>query len=250
MADSMLKTRTRLRDRLLVIGQAWEAAFKVKSFRVKLYLAPAVFLIYAAITRPVSLYIEHRPGIRLDDRLLTFLPRFDWSMPVFVLLYASICIMLLAYLQRPGIILRVLEMHFYVAVFRQLCILLIALEPPKGIIVLRDIFLENSIYPTGIHMTKDLFFSGHVASIWIYFLCADKLYLKVFFGCATVLMAFMILSMRIHYSYDVYGALLFTSVLYRVYARIGERRSAPEALPDLVLAPEQMGDGSGRYLGD
>lgn len=107
-------------------------------------------------------------------------------------------------------------MHFAVAVLRQLCILLVALEPPVGIIVLRDVFLENTVYPHHSPMTKDLFFSGHVASIWLYFLCAEVKWLKRFLLVATGLMAFMILSMKVHYTYDVYGAFVFTTILFYV----------------------------------
>ncbi len=105
-------------------------------------------------------------------------------------------------------------MHFLVAIIRQACILLVALDPPAGIIVLKDVFLENTFYPHHTPMTKDLFFSGHVASLWIYFLCSGKKYLKVYFALATVLMTFMILSMRVHYTYDVYGAIFFTTVIF------------------------------------
>ncbi len=109
---------------------------------------------------------------------------------------------------------RLIEMHFLVAVVRQICILALALEPPAGIIVLRDVFLENTVYPHNSPLTKDLFFSGHVASIWIYFLCAQHKFLKTWMFLATFIMSFMVLSMRIHYTYDVYGALFFTTLIY------------------------------------
>jgi xanthine/uracil permease len=110
-------------------------------------------------------------------------------------------------------------MHFLVAVVRQACILLVALEPPAGIIVLRDVFLENTVYPHNSPLTKDLFFSGHVASLWIYFLCAQRKYLKIYLGFATILVSFMVLSMRIHYTYDVYGAVFFTTIIYFLPSR-------------------------------
>jgi hypothetical protein len=92
---------------------------------------------------------------------------------------------------------------------------LVALEPPTGLIVLRDVFLENTVYPRESPLTKDLFFSGHVASIWLYFLCTENKLLKRFLFLATGVMAFMILSMRVHYTYDVYGAILITTVIYK-----------------------------------
>jgi FtsH-binding integral membrane protein len=76
------------------------------------------------------------------------------------------------------------------------------------------VFLENTVYPHNTPLTKDLFFSGHVASVWIYFLCAQQRFLKTIFFAGTLLMSFMILSMRVHYTYDVIGALFFTSIIY------------------------------------
>ncbi|MBL7772801.1 MAG: hypothetical protein JNM95_08070 [Chitinophagaceae bacterium] len=175
-----------------------------------------MFFLYSAATQHLGNYIESRRGIQLQDKLLYILPSIDFSEYIFLTLYVSLGLVVLLHLNRPKVILRIIEMHFAVAVLRQLCILLVALEPPVGIIVLRDVFLENTVYPHHSPMTKDLFFSGHVASIWLYFLCAEVKWLKRFLLVATGLMAFMILSMKVHYTYDVYGALVFTTILFYV----------------------------------
>ena len=193
---------------------AWREALSDKLFRFKMLLVPGLFFVYSAATQHLGNFVEARKGIRLDDKLLSLFPSFDFSTPVFLLLYASLFLLILTHLDKPKIILRLIEMHFLVAIVRQACILLVPLEPPTGIIVLRDLFLENTFYPHHSPLTKDLFFSGHVASLWIYFLCANRRYFKIYFAIATVCMAFMVLSMRIHYSYDVYGALIFTTILY------------------------------------
>lgn len=161
-----------------------------------------------------------RPGVQLEDNLLKWFPSIDFSIPVFIVLYSSLSLVVLTHLEKPRIILRIIEMHFAVAVVRQLCILLVALDPPAGIIVLRDVFLENTVYPRHSPLTKDLFFSGHVASIWLYFLCAEKRYIRYYLFGATLLMSFMILCMRVHYTYDVYGAIFFTTILYFAPERI------------------------------
>ena len=193
---------------------AWRDALSDKLFRFKMLLVPGLFFVYSAATQRLGNYVEARKGIRPDDKLLSFFPSLDFSTPVFLLLYVSLFLLILTHLNKPKIILRLIEMHFLVAIVRQACILLVPLEPPAGIIVLRDLFLENTFYPHHSPLTKDLFFSGHVASLWIYFLCAERKYFKMYFAVATMAMAFMVLSMRIHYSYDVYGALFFTTLLY------------------------------------
>jgi hypothetical protein len=205
-----------MRETLHILISSWREAIKEPRFALKLFLAPGVFLLYSALTQHLGIYIEHRTGIQLMDPFLQLIPRFDFSIAIFILLYTALGTTIIAHLHRPHIILRIIEMHLWVAVVRQICILLIALEPPTGLIVLRDVFLENTVYPRESPLTKDLFFSGHVASIWLYFLCAENPILKRFLLLATLLMSFMILSMRVHYTYDVYGAILITTLLYKL----------------------------------
>jgi len=198
----------------------WKSALKEKSFTWKLLLTPGLFFIYSAVTQKLGNYVEMRKGVQLEDNLLQLFPSYDFSAPIFILLYSSLALVVLTHLHRPKVILRIIEMHFLVAVVRQICILAVALDPPTGIIVLRDLFLENTVYPRHSPLTKDLFFSGHVASVWLYFLCAERKYIKTYLGFATIIMSFMILCMRVHYTYDVYGALFFTTIIYFAPMRI------------------------------
>lgn len=203
-----------LRNHFRNIVPAWREALGERSFTLKLLLTPGLFFLYSAITQHLGNYVEMRKGVQLEDKLLYLFPSFDFSAPVFFLLYTSLALVVITHIDKPKIILRIIEMHFAVAVVRQICILLVALDPPSGLIVLRDMFLENTVYPRHTPLTKDLFFSGHVASVWLYFLCAEKKFVRYYMIAATFMMSFMILSMRVHYTYDVYGAFFFTTILY------------------------------------
>jgi len=203
-----------LKNHINLYTKEWKSALSDRRFLLKLLTTPGFFLIYSSITQKFGNYVEMRKGILLNDKLLEIIPSYDFSLSIFILLYSSLTIVILTHLHKPKVILRIIEMHFLVAVVRQICILCIALEPPMGIIVLRDVFLENTVYPRNSPLTKDLFFSGHVASIWLYSLCSENKMIKYYFGLAAILMSFMILSMRVHYSYDVYGAFFFTTIIY------------------------------------
>lgn len=223
------------KDRLLsfpgylsAVVREWKEALNDRAFRLKLLLVPGIFLIYGAITQQLGSYVEMRKGVRLDDKLLNLFPIFDWSEPIFFLLYTSLFLVMASHLNRPRVVIQILEMQLMMAVTRQICIMLIALEPPTGFLLLRDVFLENTIYPHDAPLTKDLFFSGHIGSIWVYFLCTQRKMLKVYLGIATILMSFMLLSMRVHYSYDVYGAVAFTTIIYLTAYR--ERRQRIKAV--------------------
>ncbi len=196
------------------IAAAWRVAMSNRQFTLKMVLTPGLFCLYSAATQHIGAYVEMRHGTQLADPLLSAFPLFDFSSQIFILLYVSLALAVLTHLSQPRVILRIIEMHFAVAIVRQLCILALPLEPPAGIIVLRDIFLENTVYPHHSPLTKDLFFSGHVASIGIYFLCATKKYIKAFLALGILLMSFMILCMHVHYTYDVYGALMITGAIF------------------------------------
>lgn len=198
------------------IWQAWKEAFADRRFALKFFLAPGLFFLYSALTQNLGNYVEARQGIRLHDPLLYWLPSHDYSVFVFAVLYGSLSLLVLTHLDQPKVIWRVIEMHFLVAIVRQICILIVALEPPAGLIVLRDVFLENTVYPRHSPLTKDLFFSGHVASVYLYFLCARIKQIRWVLVGSIALMTFMILSMRVHYTYDVYGAFLFTFLIYKI----------------------------------
>lgn len=217
-----------LSHHIIRIFSLWKDAFRDKLFAAKLILTPGLFIVYSAVTQNLGSYVEARKGVQLADELLYLLPSFDFSVPIFILLYTSLSLVVLSHLDKPQVILRIIEMHFIVAIVRQLCILIIALEPPAGLIVLRDVFLENTVYPRQSPLTKDLFFSGHVASIWLYYLCAERKSIKNILLTSTILMSFMILSMRVHYTYDVYGAILITTLLYKLPSWVKNRRAEKE----------------------
>jgi len=202
------------RQHFSTVVSAWKVALSERLFAIKILLLPGLFFLYSAITQKIGIYIELRKGMQLKDELLYLIPQFDFSVAIFCVLYSSLFLVLVTHLHKPKIIYRIIEMHLLVAVIRQVCIFLVALDPPAGIIVLRDVFLENTVYPRFSPLTKDLFFSGHVASIWLYFLCAQHKSVKKYLLIATAIMSFMILSMRVHYTYDVYGAIIITTMIY------------------------------------
>lgn len=202
-------------------------------FALKLLLVPGLFFVYSALTQNLGEYVEARKGVLLHDVLLEWFPSYDFSVWVFLCLYGSLLLVVLTHLNDPKTIWRIIEMHFLIAIVRQVCILLIALEPPTGLIVLRDVFLENTVYPRQSPLTKDLFFSGHVASVFLYYLLARERWVKQVLVFSVVAMVFMILSMRVHYTYDVYGAFLFTFLLYKAPVWWRNYRNAPEVAPSV-----------------
>ncbi len=77
----------------------WKLHLSEKTFRWKLLIVPGLFLIYSAITQHLGNYIETRKGVQLEDKFLQLFPSYDFSTPIFFLLYASLFALIVTHLQ-------------------------------------------------------------------------------------------------------------------------------------------------------
>ncbi|RPI61892.1 MAG: hypothetical protein EHM44_07830, partial [Ignavibacteriales bacterium] len=96
---------------------------------------------------------------------------------------------------------------------RILAMYLLPLQPPEKMIILNDPLVE--FFGTGQTLTKDLFFSGHTATLLILFLVSEKKIIKTVFLISTVTVAIAVLLQHVHYSIDVLAAVFFTYSCYR-----------------------------------
>lgn len=88
------------------------------------------------------------------------------------------------------------------------------LEVPEGIINLRDPLVFT--IGTGQIITKDLFFSGHIASLTILFLTAKNKFLKWMFLVFAIVVGGMIFMQKAHYTIDMIAAPVFAYVAYSI----------------------------------
>jgi membrane-associated phospholipid phosphatase len=81
-------------------------------------------------------------------------------------------------------------------------------------IILNDPFVE--FFGTGKTLTKDLFFSGHTATLFILFLVSKKKIIKTVFLISTIAVAISVLLQHVHYTIDVFAAVFFTYACYKL----------------------------------
>jgi membrane-associated phospholipid phosphatase len=115
-------------------------------------------------------------------------------------------------LQQPIVFQATLYSYLLLTITRLLCIALVPLNPPLGLIPLADP-LANIIY--GEHfITKDLFYSGHTATLFLLFFCLERKSDKGILLLASVAVGVLVLVQHVHYSIDVLMAPLFAWICY------------------------------------
>lgn len=167
-------------------------------------------------------YNEVRPGKFLEDPVLSRIPAYDVSVPIFLLTYFLAVAGLILCVQEPEIFLQLVLSYGMLTLCRMISMYLLPLEPPRDIIPLVDPLLKDSFY-AGRPNLKDLFFSGHTATIYLfYFLLRKKVYRSVFLVGGTAV-AVLILVQHAHYAIDVAVAPVFALLVVKWSDRIVSR---------------------------
>ncbi len=160
-------------------------------------------------------YVEARSGQRVNDVVLNLVAPVDLSVFTFLLIYTAAVICVITLLNKPELFLKAIQAYFLILIFRIITLLIFPLEPPEGIILLKDPIIEQFFYGQ-VRITKDLFFSGHVATVCLLYLVNPIKKLNWFYLAVFILVAVFIMMQRVHYSFDVLAAPVFTWLSWRL----------------------------------
>ena len=150
---------------------------------------------------------ESRRGVTMPDPVLALFPAVNLTWLTFLVIYAGIIVGLAVLVQNPRRLLLVFQGYAVMALFRMAAMYLSPLEPPPGIIELRDPFVE--FFGGGKTLTRDLFFSGHTSTTFLLFLLVPGKWLRVAYACATLLVGLCVVIQHVHYTVDVVAAPFF-----------------------------------------
>jgi hypothetical protein len=226
----------------------WNIALGNVSFRVQ-FIGTIITLILLAIFIPHFFnYIQHRSGFVLHDPILHIMTPQDCSWITFTLIYVSLLLGLIDFFQRPEQLILALQAYCIMNFLRIISLLVVPLDEPIAIIVMRDPFVAVVGYGGNV-ITKDLFFSGHVATMTLLVLVVTNRGLKsVLFG-TTIVIASLLLVQHVHYTIDVLVAPIFSYVSFRLSKLLAinlhgcEGRMPPERGPPDVRPCDGGGDG-------
>lgn len=151
--------------------------------------------------------IEARNGMDVNDILLSILPAKDCSVAIFILIWSCVVLATVRFLYNPMLFIVFLWSYIALCLTRIITITLVPLNTPPGLIPLRDPF-SNYFYGQ-VFITKDLFYSGHTATLFLIFLCLDKKNDKLIVLLSTGIVGLLLLVQHVHYSMDVLAAPFF-----------------------------------------
>ncbi len=196
----------------------WKEFLKVKRNQVEFIITLLLLsIILTALTNFLN-FVEARHGVVLPDPVLSFFNPTDLTWLTFALIYISIVVGIATLAKDPTRLLFTIQLYILMVAVRILAMYLLPLDPPAKIIILKDPLVE--FFGTGQTLTKDLFFSGHTATLFILFLTSEKKTIKQIFLISTILVAFSVLLQHVHYTIDVVAAPFFTYACYKLLKKI------------------------------
>lgn len=183
----------------------WKLFWKEKRNRVLFFVTLLALCFTLFLFLHFLTYNESRIGFHFDDPILRLFTPIDVSIFTFILTYGFAITGMVISFQKPEMFIKLLQCYTIITLLRMLCLYIIPLEPPVNIIPLQDPFLHSSFY-SGRDNLKDLFFSGHTATMFLFaFLFNDKLVKRVFIF-AGFLIGMLVMLQHVHYSIDVFAA--------------------------------------------
>lgn len=116
----------------------WKELLAIKSYRNQLIFAVFSYIILFKYCRVVVSSLEVRHGATPYDFLLANIPPHDLSMFTFSLTYIALFTFILTTIIHPKTFIIALQGYCLLIAMRTISIYLVPLEPPAGMILLRD----------------------------------------------------------------------------------------------------------------
>jgi membrane-associated phospholipid phosphatase len=203
----------------------WKTFWSEKTFKFQLPVTIVLLFLTLHFFAQLLVFIEQRQGVVINDPILNlFNPvRLDWI--IFSLIYISILTGLLFLLKYPQYFLIAIQTYILMNLFRMISMYVIPLDPPLGTLDLNDPLIF--VVGTGTPITKDLFFSGHTATMFLLSLTAVNKKLKIIFLISTFLVGFLVILQKAHYTIDVIAAPFYAYCSYKIIYSL-QKKLMPE----------------------
>ncbi|MFH1197369.1 MAG: phosphatase PAP2-related protein [bacterium] len=203
------------------VSKEWKSCFANKHFRVRFFITIFLLVVVLLSLSNFLQYNETREGFSFTDPILLYFNPVDVTWITFLFIYLSLIIGIGYLLQHPNQLMIAIQSYALLVVIRICVMYSLPLNPPAGLIPLNDPFVQ--FFGSGQILEKDLFFSGHTATILLLFLVSKNKILKMVFLLATMIIAICVLLQHVHYIIDVLAAPFFTYASYRIITLMNKK---------------------------
>lgn len=194
----------------------WKLAWQQRAFRNQLIVFVVIFLGVLIAFPHFFSFIESRRGYEIADPLLYRIPAIDLSPITFSIIWLMSLFLFIRMIQSPALAIQGVIAINLIFLTRMITIIVLPLEPPPGLIELKDPISNYFYGDQHGFITRDLFFSGHTSTMIMIGLLLPGKWEKWVAFSAAVAVGCLVLIQHIHYSIDVIGAWVFTWFLYKL----------------------------------
>lgn len=188
--------------------QVWSVAWRERSFRLAFSAALVVAVpIVIALPRFFE-HIDAKPGWWPPDPIIARVGPVDVTWITFTVLYGAILFTLWRAARDPWLIVRGMHAYVILQFLRMAAMELVTLESPVYIIPLVDP-VTSVFYPGGVPFLKDLFFSGHTATLALMVCLSRGALARWAMVVATIAIAALVVLQHVHWTIDVIAAPAF-----------------------------------------
>ena len=173
----------------------------------------------------------------MHDWILSAITPHDVSGLIFSIIWGMGILTLYRAIHKPEIFINYCWTLLFVSVLRFITISLVPLGPPAGLIQLHDPI--TGIFYGEANITRDLFFSGHTATLTIMLLCLQKKADKFIAFVALICVACLLLVQHIHYSMDVLFAPPAVYAVHRLVIYLLYKKPAIKRISIAYAEPEK-----------
>jgi hypothetical protein len=205
------------------LSVTWKNELRSKRFRIVFFISIILLAVMLFLLTQFLNYVESRAGFLFIDPLHDYFNAVDLTWVIFIIIYSSLITAIFSLLPHPMQLLFAIQLYTLMVAVRIGAMYLLPLDPPSGMIILNDPFVE--FFGTGETLTKDLFFSGHTASILIFYLTAKSPIFRTIFLILLLFIASLVVLQKVHYTIDVYAAFFFTISSYFLLMRLKDKFS-------------------------
>lgn len=196
---------------------AWSVPFVVEGI-LSIFVMVGVLVFLAHFLDSV----EMRAGFAFADPVLVWFDAVDVTWLTFTLIYGALAGTVGALLWEPKRLWQGLQAYSCLLLWRALAMWMLPLDPPVGMILLKDPVIEF-FGSNGVTLTRDLFFSGHTSTMFLLTLVMPRPRLRPWMFLATAGVAACVLLQKVHYTIDVLCAPFFAYGAYRMIRIVREK---------------------------